>query len=270
MVCLVGTSTLARSSEPSALTYRDPAGRFVITAPAGWKIRPLGDSLQIVRGDSYASLLVFAHTADAAALAEELGQKMGKKWRSFALQGRGESSLAGLRATRLSFSGENAQGVPAVLQLSAVVSNGAAYVLVTGALKAELPKAEKTLGEIQASFSLLQAAKPPPDAPTPTLGLETTDLTPDDAAGFGLSDTSGALVVSLVDGGPAEQAGVLLHDLIVSASGQNIDSAAMLQQVIKSHKPGDRFEMEILRLAENAKLEHVTLEVTMGSTPNPQ
>jgi hypothetical protein len=258
------TATLAQTSEPSALTYRDPAGRFAITAPAGWKIRPLGDSAQIVRGDSYASVLVFARTSDAAALVEELGQKMGKKWRRFELQGRGESSLAGLKATTVSFSGENAQGVPAVLQLSGVASNGTAYIFVTGAPKSELSKVQDTLAQIEHSFSLLQAATPAPEESTPSLGLEVTDLTAEDAAGFGLSETSGVLVVSVAGNGPAEQAGVLLHDLIVSVGGQNIDSAAMLQQVIKAHKAGDVLELSVLRLRENAEVEHLTVQARVG------
>jgi hypothetical protein len=261
-VCLFVTA--AHASEPSALTYRDPAGRFAITAPAGWKIRPLGDSLQIVRGDSYASVLVFAHTSDAAALVEELGQKMGKKWRRFEFVGRGESSLAGLKAATVSFSGENTQGVPAVLQLSGVAANGTAYVFVTGAPKGELPKVQDTLAQIKHSFSLLQEEKPASEESSPSLGLEVTDLNSDDAAGFGLSGTSGVLVVSVAANGPAEQAGVLLHDLIVSVGGQNIDSAAMLQQVIKAHKAGDVLELSVLRLRENAEVEHLTVQARVG------
>ncbi|MBZ5705918.1 MAG: PDZ domain-containing protein [Acidobacteriia bacterium] len=268
--CLFLTATLAHASEPSALTYRDPANRFTIVVPAGWKIRPLGDSVQIVRGDSYASVLLFAHNPDAAALVEELGQKMGKKWKRFESLGHVESTLAGLKGTTVSFSGENAQGLPAMLKLSGVSSNNTAYVLVTGAPKSELPKVQDTLVQIEASFTLLQAEKPAPDQPSPTLGLEVSDLNADDAAGFGLSDISGALVVSLAQSGPAQQAGVLLHDLIVGASGQNIDSAAMLQQVIKSHRPGDVVDLEILRLTENAKVEHITLKATVGIAPKPQ
>lgn len=260
--CLILT-TLVWAGEPSALNYRDPAGRFTITAPAGWKIRPLGDSLQIVRGDSYASVLIFPHTTDPAALAEELGQKMGKKWRRFALQGRSESSLAGLKATEVSYAGEKAQGMAAELHLSAVSANGTAYVFVTGALKGELPKDRDTLAQIEASFTLLHGDKAAPDETSPTLGLEATDLTADDAAGFGLSDTHGALVVNLTKGGPAEQAGVLLHDLIVSAGGQNIDGAAMLQQVIQAHNSGDVLELEILRLTADAKAEHLTRTATV-------
>ncbi|MBZ5599576.1 MAG: PDZ domain-containing protein [Acidobacteriia bacterium] len=266
-VCVLASANLAQASEPPATTYRDPANRFAIAVPAGWKIRPLGDSVQIVRGDSYASVLIFDHTPDVDALVEELGQKMGKKWNRFESLGHAESTLAGLQARAISFSGENAQGLPAMLKLSGVSVNHTAYVLVIGATKNELPKTQETLAQIEHSFTLLAGEKPAAEEPNPSLGLEVTDLGSDDAAGFGLRDTSGALVVSMAENGPAQQAGVLLHDLIVTAGGQNIDSAAMLQQVLKSHKSGDVIELEILRLAENTKVEHITLKATLTALP---
>jgi PDZ domain len=267
---LLLSATLAPASEPSDLTYRDPAGRFVITVPAGWKIRPLGDSLQIVRGDAYASVLLFDHTSDVSALLDQLSQNMGKKWKRFESLGRGESTLAGQKASTASFSGENPQGHPSILQLSAVSSNNTAYVLVIGAPKSDLAKVQDTLTQIERSFSLLGTGKPAPEEPNPSLGLEATDLTSEDAAGYGLSNTSGALVVSLADNGPAQKAGVQLHDLIIAAAGQNIDSAAMLQQMIRSHKAGDLLDLEVLRLEENGKVERKTLKATLAAAPTSE
>jgi hypothetical protein len=195
---------------------------------------------------------------------------MGKRWRRFEPLGRGESTLAGQKASTASFSGENAQGQQAMLQLSAVSSNNTAYVLVIGAPKSDLPKVQDTLTQIERSFSLLGTGKPAGEEPTPSLGLEVTDLTSEDAAGYGLSDTSGALVVSIADNGPAQQAGVQLHDLIVTAGGRNIDSAAMLQQVIRSHKSGDLLDLEILRLEENGKVEHKTLQAALAAALRPE
>jgi hypothetical protein len=276
VICLAAaglllSATLAPASEPSDLTYRDPAGRFVITVPAGWKIRPLGDSVQIVRGDAYASVLLFEHTSDVSALLDQLGQNMEKKWKRFESLGRGESTLAGQKASTASFSGENAQGQPAILQLSGVRSaNNTAYVLVIGAPKSDLPKVQDTLTKIERSFSLLGTGKPAGKEPNPSLGLEATDLTSEDAAGYGLCDTSGALVVSMSDNGPAQKAGVHLHDLIIAAAGQDIDSAAMLQQVIRSHKAGDLLDLEVLRLEENGKVEHKTLKATLAAAPTSE
>lgn len=275
VVCLAAaglllSATLATASEPSDFTYRDPAGRFVITAPAGWKIRPLGDSVQIVRGDAYASVLLFEHTSDVSALLDQLGQNMGKKWKRFESLGRGESTLARQKASTASFSGENAQGQPAILQLSGVSANNTAYVLVIGAPKSDLPKVQDSLTKIERSFSLLGTGKPAGKEPNPSLGLEATDLTSEDAAGYGLSDTSGALVVSMADNGPAQTAGVHLHDLIIAAAGQNIDSAAMLQQMIRSHKAGDLLDLEVLRLEGNGKVEHKTLKATLAAAPTSE
>ncbi len=271
---LAATSVFVTSSLAPAFqaptTYRDHANRFSITVPVGWRIRPLGDSVQVVRGDSYLSVLVFEHTSDVSALVAVLGQKMGNKWQRFQTVGQGKSTLAGFEASTASFSGQNPRGVDSVLKLAGLVSNHTAYVLVIGATKTDLPKVQDTLTQIEHSFSLLGTGKPAPEEPTPTLGMEVTDLSSEDAAGYGLSGASGALVVNLDANGPAQQAGVDLHDVVVTAGGQNIDSAAMLQQVVQSHKPSDSLQLEILRVTENGKVEHKTLRATLAAAPRPK
>jgi hypothetical protein len=265
-VCLLLASALA-PSETAPATYHDSANHFSILVPSGWKLRPLGDSVQIVRGDCYVSVLVFRHTSDTAGLLDQLAQSMGRKWKRFRSLRRGETTLAGLKAATASFSGENPQGVAALLQLTGVNSSGTAYILVTGATETDLPEAQTTLAKIEHSFSLFAAEVPAPVSPGPTLGVEVADLASDDALGFGLSNPSGALVVRIAPAGPAQQAGIRLHDLIVTAASQDIDSAAMLQQIIEAHKPGDQIALGILRPNDQGKVEHLSLSAVLTATP---
>jgi hypothetical protein len=257
-------------AESTGTLYRDPSQRFSILVPPGWKLRPLGDGVQIVRGDSYVSVLIFEHTTDGASLISELSQQIGKKWKHFEPASQEESTLAGLKASTLSFVGVNPQGVKAVLKLTGTVSDHTAYVLVTGAPESELPRVKETLVQMEQSFTVLAHSTPAPPAAEPTLGLEATDLNAEDAPAYGLNEASGALVITLAENGPAQQAGLQLHDVVVTAGGQGIDGVATLQQIVKSHKIGDLLELEVLRIAPDGKtVERKTFQATLRAVIRP-
>lgn len=254
--------TAPAAEQPSV--YHDAKERFSIMVPAGWKARGMGDSVQIVREDSYVSVLVFDHTDDVNALLDQLSQQMGKKWKRFEPAGRGDLRLAGNKASIASFKGVNAEGAEAELKLSGILVHTTAFVLVRGALLRDLPKVSQTLDEIEETFALgkenVEAA--PASA---TIGVEVTDLNPEDAAAYKLENVTGAMVLNLKENGAAKQAGVQIHDVITNAGGQTVDSAAMLQQVVKSHKPGDALELQILRMDDAGKPAAVTVQVTLGA-----
>ncbi len=75
------------------------------------------------------------------------------------------------------------------------------------------------------------------------LGVQVQNLDSATAAQLGLSVTSGALVVGVVQNSPAAAAGISKYSVITKFDGQTIDSADTLGPVIRGHRPGDQVSM---------------------------
>jgi putative serine protease PepD len=74
--------------------------------------------------------------------------------------------------------------------------------------------------------------------------------------------TGGAVVTQVVTGSPAAQAGLQAGDVVVAVDGRSVAGAADLVSAIRSHAPGDRVRLTILR---NGQQGGVT--VTLTSRP---
>jgi serine protease Do len=96
---------------------------------------------------------------------------------------------------------------------------------------------------------------------TPYLGVLTTDLSPEDAGRFDLPVDSGALVVQVVPGSPAREAGVRKGDIITALGDARVAGYGDLLGVLRDHEPGDRVTLTIFRNGDEKKL-----EVTLGET----
>ena len=73
---------------------------------------------------------------------------------------------------------------------------------------------------------------------------------------------AGELSTGVLDGTPAEEAGVQDGDIIVSVDGQVIDEEHPLDATLSQFAPGDTVSVEILRDGQT-----VTLQVTLGTRP---
>jgi S1-C subfamily serine protease len=73
---------------------------------------------------------------------------------------------------------------------------------------------------------------------------------------------SGAFVVDLVPGGPAEQAGVQKDDVIVGVDGKEILSPQDISTAIESRRPGDEVAVQVQRAGATR-----TLRVKLGTRP---
>lgn len=91
------------------------------------------------------------------------------------------------------------------------------------------------------------------------IGVQVQELTVDLAEGLGLKDPRGALVAAIERGGPADKAGIQPGDVVLSLSGQQVESSADLARVVAGTKPGTTVPAEVWRKGNS-----VPLKVTVG------
>src|ERR1700737_1688069 len=96
------------------------------------------------------------------------------------------------------------------------------------------------------------------------LGVSMYTVTPDIAQSLGLANAQGALVSQVVDGSPAEKAGIHTGDVITSINGQPVKSNGELRNAIGLMRVGDKVEIGLVR---EGKPLHVTAVIADTSTP---
>jgi putative serine protease PepD len=109
------------------------------------------------------------------------------------------------------------------------------------------------------------------------LGVTSETVYPQLADHLELETDSGALITDVVDGGPAEEAGLRGSDdettfqlqrvktggdLIVAIDGKPVVSNDDLSQLIATRRPGDKVALEVIRDGERAEI-----ELTLGARP---
>ena len=77
------------------------------------------------------------------------------------------------------------------------------------------------------------------------------------------TDARGAPLAEIVDGSPAERAGLRAGDVVTEADGEAVESGADLRAAVSAKRPGDELELEIRR-GGNTR----TVTVTLGERPN--
>jgi Do/DeqQ family serine protease len=79
------------------------------------------------------------------------------------------------------------------------------------------------------------------------LGVSMYTVTPDIAHSLGLTNALGALVSQVVEGSPAEKAGIHTGDVITSVNGLPVKSNSELRNTIGLMRVGDKVEIGLLR-----------------------
>lgn len=90
------------------------------------------------------------------------------------------------------------------------------------------------------------------------IGVMIQEVTKELAESFGLSDSNGALVVSVEKGGPADQAGIKARDIIVKFDDKEVAMSADLPRIVGNTKPGSKVSMHIWR---DGSLKTIEIEV---------
>ncbi len=79
------------------------------------------------------------------------------------------------------------------------------------------------------------------------LGVSMYTVTPDIAHSLGLASAAGALVSSVVEGSPADKAGVRVGDVITAVNGQPVKSNSELRNAIGLLRVGDAVDIGLVR-----------------------
>jgi S1-C subfamily serine protease len=98
----------------------------------------------------------------------------------------------------------------------------------------------------------------------PYLGIRYVPLNPAISVQIGITAREGALVVQVVPGSPAANAGLQPNDVITAIDNQPLNTESALAQTVSSHKPGDTVTLTVLRGSQK-----LTLTVTLGEMPSP-
>ncbi len=90
------------------------------------------------------------------------------------------------------------------------------------------------------------------------LGVYLEEVTADRARELKLSDERGAIVMKVVEGSPAEKAGLKENDVIVSFNGRRVDTVRELQRLLAETPAGRNVQFETIRGGS-----HQTIQATL-------
>ncbi len=85
------------------------------------------------------------------------------------------------------------------------------------------------------------------------LGVTIQDVDENTAKALGLKSSKGALIGSVLDGEPADKAGLRAGDVIVRVGGTDIDSASAVTRSVASLKPDTKVDVVVLRNGKEVK-----------------
>lgn len=97
------------------------------------------------------------------------------------------------------------------------------------------------------------------------LGVVIQEVNKDLAESFGLDKPAGALVVQIVEEGPASKSGIKLGDVILTMNGKPVLMSADLPHLIGALKPGETAQLEVMREGKKRML-----KVKVGAAPGDE
>ncbi|WP_240605993.1 S1C family serine protease [Planctomonas deserti] len=95
------------------------------------------------------------------------------------------------------------------------------------------------------------------------MGLVPGAITPQIAEQLGLTDTTGAIVLSVSNGGPAAAAGIRPGDVVTAIEGNEIGSPEDLLAALRQQDPGDRVTVDVRRGGDEE-----SFDVTLTDRPS--
>jgi serine protease Do len=96
------------------------------------------------------------------------------------------------------------------------------------------------------------------------IGIGISDVTPDNAKFFQMSNANGAVVTEVEPNSAGGKAGLRIGDVITKLNGQSVTDAGELQMEVGQKRPGETIQLEVMREGKTINVP-VTLEA-MGTT----
>jgi serine protease Do len=97
----------------------------------------------------------------------------------------------------------------------------------------------------------------------PFIGIQISDITPDNAKFFQMNKAEGALISQVEPDAPGARAGLRTGDVITELDGKLITDAGQLQMIVGQKRPGDTIHLDIVRDSKPTTIA-VTLEALGG------
>ena len=98
------------------------------------------------------------------------------------------------------------------------------------------------------------------------IGIEISDVTPENAKFFDDSNASGGVVTQVEPDSPGAKAGLQIGDVITEIDGQKVSDAGELQVLVGQKQPGTKIMLKVLRDGKSMDIP-VTLDA-MGKNPS--
>jgi serine protease Do len=92
------------------------------------------------------------------------------------------------------------------------------------------------------------------------IGVFGQTITPQMAAGLGLSQDWGVVLSDLEPGGPGDVAGLQAGDIVVSLNGQNVGNARQMQVTLYRYPVGSKIDIQVIRNGAKQSIPVVTVE----------
>jgi serine protease Do len=96
-------------------------------------------------------------------------------------------------------------------------------------------------------------------------GLAIQEVTPDIAEAFGLEAPRGALVAGVVKGGPAEQGGIKVGDIVTEYDGQQVKNANDFPLMVARTPVNKNVQMKVFR-----ETKEMDMSITVGELKDSQ
>jgi serine protease Do len=95
------------------------------------------------------------------------------------------------------------------------------------------------------------------------IGVQISDVTPDNAKFFQMSKAEGALISDVQPDAPGAKAGLRTGDVITELDGKPVTDAGLLQMTVGQKRPGDTIHLQVVRDSKPMSVA-VTLEALGG------